>query len=153
MDLPIDAIRRCSADAAFRAAMRDLFARLDETIAGHNPVCTNRGLCCHFDAFGHRLYVTSAELAYFLAHAAGPLRAGPDPGSCPYQIDGFCTAREQRPAGCRIFFCDPAARHWQSPLTEQTLRLLRDLHERFDLPYAYVEWRSALKVLGVAPAP
>ena len=27
---------------------------------------------------------------------------------CPFQKDNLCTAREPRPLGCRVYFCDPA---------------------------------------------
>lgn len=147
MDVPIDAIHRCAGDPGFLDAVREFYRRLDATIAGHRPVCVSRGLCCHFEAFGHRLFVTSAELAYLVAYE-GPVRAAGKKQPCPYQVGGLCTARDARPAGCRVFFCDPAAEAWQGPLTEQSLRELKSLHEQYDLPYVYVEWRTALRQLS-----
>jgi hypothetical protein len=146
--LPIDAIRRCASNPEFLAAMKALYVDLDREIAANHPVCTNRGACCKFAAFDHRLYVTTAELAYFLGMSKDPLLAPPDRSFCPYQQVGQCTARSARPAGCRIFYCDPKAQSWQSPQTELTLGRLREVSERFDLPYAYVEWTSALRRLG-----
>lgn len=154
LDLPIDAIHRCAADAAFVADVERLYDELDRRVAARNPVCINRGDCCHFDRFDHRLYVTSAELAYFLARASEPVRPAESNQPCPYQVENRCTARAQRPSGCRIFFCDPAARGWQGPETEATLSRLREIHARYDLPYAYVDWTAALRALASArPAP
>jgi hypothetical protein len=147
MDVPIDAIRRCAGDPAFLDAMVDFYRRLDTAIAERQPVCVNRGGCCHFDAFGHRLFVTSAELAYFVASEEMVREAAPD-GPCPYQIGGRCTARGHRPAGCRVFFCDPRSAVWQGPLTERALGELKVLHARHDLPYCYLEWRTALRALA-----
>ncbi|NJN55436.1 MAG: hypothetical protein HC804_12180, partial [Anaerolineae bacterium] len=50
---------------AFTEAMRAFYAEVDATVAAHSPVCTNRGQCCKFDSFGHKLYVTDVELRYF----------------------------------------------------------------------------------------
>ncbi len=43
-----------------------VYADLDRTIASHKPTCWNYGNCCRFAEFGHKLYVTTAELAYFV---------------------------------------------------------------------------------------
>src|SRR5690606_10959533 len=112
-------------------------------------------LCCRFESYGHRLYVTTVELAYFLANLTEPLKAPPDRGFCPYQVEGRCTARAARPAGCRIYFCDPAAQGWQPELTEAVLAELARVGERFELPYAYGEWTEALRELGgqIVPPP
>jgi Fe-S-cluster containining protein len=151
IELPINAIHRCAADPAFVADVERLYDELDRRISARNPVCINRGDCCHFDRFGHRLYVTSAELAYLLARASGPVRPVGSNQPCPYQVENRCTVRVQRPSGCRIFFCDSAAQDWQGPETEATLRRLREIHDRYDLPYAYVEWTAALRALASAP--
>ncbi len=140
--LPMDKIVELSRDESFRAAMANLYHRLDERVASHAPVCINRGLCCKFDSYGHSLFVTSAELAYFIAET--PTAAGPHNGTCPHQRDGICTTRHQRPTGCRIFFCEALDRSWPSDETEFVLDELKSLHVRFQLPYAYVEWLAAL---------
>jgi hypothetical protein len=147
IELPIEDIRRAAADPAFCAAMDALYVELDAEIAQRRPVCLNRGVCCDFERYGHRLYVTAVELAYFIASAGGPLRAGGPAGDCPYHKSGVCVARAGRPAGCRIFFCDPDAQDWQGPLTERILVRLQEVGSRFGVPYAYVEWRSSLRAL------
>jgi len=137
-----------------------LFGELDRRVAAHQPVCRNRGACCKFGAFGHKLYVTTLELAYF--HAKHPERfplavadSSPRDSStehntdsqnhtCPFQENGLCTTREGRPVGCRVFFCESAGEDWQGEITEWALAQLRELHERFGVSYSYVEWLSAL---------
>lgn len=65
-----DAARRPAVDAAIRT----LYARLDADVAARGPTCWVSGKCCNFDAFGHRLYVTALEIAWFLQQVA------PSPG-------------------------------------------------------------------------
>jgi hypothetical protein len=149
--LPIEDIRRCSRNADFRAAVESLFAELDADIAARKPVCTNRGACCRFEAYGHNLFVTSVELAYFLATVDGTLLAPENRSYCAYQSDGRCTVRESRPTGCRIYFCDPDASDWQPVVTEAVLRRLEAVGRRFGLPYAYLEWTDGLRALGGQP--
>jgi len=61
--LPIAEIRRAAADAEFQAEMAAHLADLDARIAARRPLCTNRGDCCKFDAYGHALFVSAVELA------------------------------------------------------------------------------------------
>jgi len=53
------------------AALRDLYQRLDDAIAARGPTCWQSGKCCHFDAYGHLLYVTGLEIAWFLEQGPG----------------------------------------------------------------------------------
>lgn len=153
----VDAIRRAARREDVRRAMGAFYAELDAAIAAHQPVCRRRGACCRFDEYGHNLFVTTLEAAYFVAFATPPpsrtparasARSAPRPG-CPCQTEGRCGVRDVRPMGCRVFFCDPQSQHWQGPLTEDSLRVLRALHERLAVPYRYVEWRNLLASLGL----
>jgi len=146
--LPVDDIRRCAADSDLLRAVRRLYDELDADIASRNPECFNRGACCRFGAFGHRLFVTPVELAYFSAVSGGPIRAVQAADACPYQADGRCIARNARPAGCRIFFCEPDSRSWQPELTERAIARLKELHRRFGVPYAYADWMPALEQMA-----
>ena len=183
-------ISQAASNAKLLAEVDALYAELDRRIAAHQPICRNRGACCKFDTFGHKLYVTTVELAYFHAHHADRLQkqlarserqdqgaagfslrdpagcesardtqraAGFSPrGStglktftlasqvCPFQHDGLCTTRAGRPIGCRVFFCESSDQGWQSELTEWAISRLRELHERFEVPYSYAEWLTAL---------
>lgn len=137
---------RDAMDAGLRARMVEFYRRADAVIAAHRPVCINRGACCRFAEYKHRLFVTPPELAYFLdrQRAAGLRRAETD-AVCPYQIGGVCTAREHRPLGCRIFFCDPATTVWQGPEYERCLAELKAIGDELQMPYRYVEWLQALR--------
>jgi len=152
------------------AAVADILRQADADIAARKPVCQASGRCCKFEQFGHRLYVTQAELLHFQSrihfqHSEFSIQNSPaksvslpqffaqdQPQGCPYQIDGLCTARDARPLGCRIYFCDANAQSWQNDVYEKYHAQLTALHQTFGLPYAYMEWRAALKTL-VTPAP
>ena len=163
-DAQADAIRRAASRADVSAAMGRLYQDLDAEISARQPVCRNRGACCRFDEYGHSLFVTALEAAYFLAsHPAAadtgspgypaPLHQPPSsalPGGCPFQVNGLCTTRAGRPVGCRIFFCDPGSQHWQGPMSEVFLERLRRLHEELGVPYTYAEWRAVLQALRPA---
>lgn len=147
---------------ALAAEVGAVLADADADIAARRPVCRASGRCCHFEAYGHRLYVTAAELVYFesrvergkLDAEGGTAKvslpqffAGEKVEGCPYQVGGLCTEREARPLGCRIYFCDANAQGWQAEVYETYHQRLRALHEKHDLPYAYLEWRDALRSL------
>lgn len=136
----------------FEAEMVQFYKRVDEEIALHSPICRNRGLCCKFATYGHRLYVTEPERTHFARGLAGQWRpVSPDQSDCPYHVDGFCTARTHRPLGCRVFFCDENAQEWQGPVYERFLGELKQIGQDFGMPYTYREWLSALAE-GPVPA-
>jgi Fe-S-cluster containining protein len=137
------ALRR--ADVA--AALQDIYGRLAARIAERAPTCALSGRCCNFEAYGHRLYVTGVELAWVVERAAAAqikFEAPAPSGLCPFQVGKLCRAHAMRPLGCRVFFCQEGTQAWQQELHEGFLGELRALHDRFDLPYRYMEWRRAL---------
>ena len=89
------------------------------------------------------------EMATFIAelpgHQARPFTSVVDPTGCPFEQDNLCSVHPIRPFGCRIFFCDEAVGDWQRQQYERFHAELKRLHDRFDVPYFYVEWRQALK--------
>ena len=139
--------RAAAADPAVDQALRDLYGRVDAAIAERGPTCWISGRCCNFRAYGHRLYVTGLEIAWFLQQVEAPRH--PDTaeatGACPYQRKGMCSTHTIRPLGCRIYFCQQGTEAWQQDLYEQFLTELRGLHEERDLPYRYMEWLAGLK--------
>lgn len=143
-----DSQRPAATNDALFADMAAFYDRLDRAIESYRPTCWNKGACCKFGEFGHRLYVTTAELAYFAYGQKESWLAPTESAACPYQVEGRCTARAHRPMGCRVFFCDPAAEHWQSPEYERHLAELKAIGERHGVPYRYVEWLSALASIG-----
>jgi hypothetical protein len=151
-DIPVTALREAAGRPEVVAAVRQLYDEADRRIAAQSPVCWNKGECCRFGQFGHRLYVTALEVVYYLATAEqcaspeGEARVTED--ACPHARDGKCHARPRRPLGCRVFYCDPAAQHWQGPLTEEMLARLQRLHEELQVPYFYADWMTVLRALA-----
>lgn len=139
------------ADRRDLAERLDAFYRdLDAAIARRAPVCTNRGLCCNFDAYGHDLFVTTVELAHFAAGHRDAWRPTTSERCCPYQREGMCTAREHRPMGCRVFFCDESSADWQHAEYEKRLAELKGIGAALGVEYRYAEWLSALKSVPAA---
>ncbi|MEO0475571.1 MAG: hypothetical protein AAF085_06325 [Planctomycetota bacterium] len=134
-------------------AIRGLYDELGLAVAERRPVCNASGRCCRFEEYGHRLYVTGLEIAWFLSRLSGReadsgsdislKQAGSSP-NCPYQINGLCSTHEIRPLGCRVYFCEEGTEAWQQDTTERFLNQLKALHAEHDLPYAYMEWRAGL---------
>ncbi len=147
--LPIAVWREAAQRADVAEAMRRFYEEVDRRVAAHGATCWNRGECCRFGQYGHRLYVTSLEVAYYLTGGPAANPAGTD--ACPHARDGCCHVRDLRPMGCRVFYCDPAAQEWQGPLTEELLAELRRLHEQLDVPYVYVDWIAALRAMQDSP--
>lgn len=144
--------------AELESEVADVYRRAQAEIDRRRPACAVSGRCCRFEAYGHRLFVTTVELAAFarqLPHRPGglPVLAGAWDGSgCPFQVGGLCGVHDVRPFGCRAFFCDPTAAEWQRDLYERFHAELRRLHDRAGVPYFYVEWREGLRAVGLTPA-
>lgn len=145
--IPAEAISAAARRPDVLEAMRIFYADADAAIAAKGATCWNRGDCCRFAAFGHRLFVTTLEVAYYLATGDAPPPVTEE--TCPHAFSGRCHARERRPLGCRIFYCDSNAQSWQGPMTEQNLARLRELHAELDVPYFYAEWLGVLRELNV----
>ncbi|MEM6333875.1 MAG: hypothetical protein AAF823_11105 [Planctomycetota bacterium] len=64
--------------------------------------------------------------------------------TCPHQTHNTCSVHPIRPAGCRIFFCEPGTQAWQQDLYEQSLNDIRQIHTQHHLPYHYMEWLAGL---------
>ncbi|HUB24617.1 MAG TPA: hypothetical protein VL992_04235, partial [Tepidisphaeraceae bacterium] len=124
-------------------AVHALYDSLQSQIDQRRPLCQISGRCCRFDEFGHRLYVTTMELAAFIHDRPAPVPASDGKG-CPFQISKLCSVHAIRPMGCRLFFCDASAAEWQEQQYEIFHARLKRLHESLEVPYAYLEWRIAL---------
>lgn len=141
--------------AGVREAVGRIYALLQREIDARKPRCDASGRCCRFESFGHRLYVSTIELAAFAAGlepAAHPARAAEgtwDGSGCPFQVEGLCSVHSIRPFGCRVFFCDATSDDWQHDIYEQFHAQLKQLHDELGVPYRYIEWRAALAELGL----
>jgi Fe-S-cluster containining protein len=161
----IAAWRRAAGHPEVESHFRAERARIAEAVRAKRPICLASGACCRFEEYGHRMYLSGLEAAFVAARidaaraarAANPLRIlevddARARGDCPYLVRGLCGEHEERPLGCRIFFCDKGAdgraADWQSELYEETHRATIALHERLGVPYRYLEWREALGLLA-----
>ncbi|MEM9790436.1 MAG: hypothetical protein AAF842_08510 [Planctomycetota bacterium] len=144
-------------EAAVVEAIEAVHRRIGEAVAQRGPRCDQSGRCCRFGDYGHDLYVTGLEIAVFRRRAAEPVLGATESGKvtlpqlgdervCPYMVDRSCSVHAARPAGCRIFFCEPGTQDWQQGLYEQSLDAIRQLHNERGLPYRYMEWLDGLTV-------
>jgi len=135
----------------FLRRLAALYGRLQRQANARNVQCMGGGCCCRFDLAGHRLYVSTGELA-MLALAAPPYPQRSAKMRCPYQQGPRCLARERRPLGCRLFFCRSEPGQSQQQY-ERYHRLIRRLHDRAGLEYRYLELTSALLRLSETQGP
>ena len=144
-----DAVMQAATHPALRAAVARVYENLQREIDARKPVCTASGRCCRFEEFGHRLYVTTIELAAFVGQLAERPTNPNSGGGCPFQVNGLCSVHTIRPFGCRVFFCDATSDDWQHQQYERFHAELKRLHDEFDVAYHYVEWRDALRQLDL----
>lgn len=136
----------CRRDRRLLVRLREIYDRLQAETDHACPQCRACGMCCHFDRAGHRLMLTTGELALLAAsrpphgHATGPLR-------CGYQVGSDCSARDRRPLGCRVFFCCPESQPWSTEAYERHHHDIRAAHDELRLPYRYIELTAALAEL------
>jgi len=145
--------RRAILDASNRpevhSAITSLYADLQRQIDLRRPKCILSGRCCRFEEFGHRLYVTTLELATFLHDLQSSHHPIPPSSAtgCPFQINNLCSVHQIRPFACRLFFCDSTSTEWQHEQYQSFHTRLRQLHDSLQVPYYYLEWRQALSLL------
>jgi hypothetical protein len=154
---PADAEVAAWLDAAARPeveiAISEVHAMIESAVHASRPHCLASGRCCRFEEFGHRLYATGLEAARCvrLCNAEGrpidalAVDAAVQRGNCPWQEGRLCLARHGRPVGCRVYFCDPLMHDLVPELAEEAHTRIKSIHERFDVPYAYGEWRGLLR--------
>lgn len=113
-----------------------LYEDLARDIAAEAPVCEVSGRCCRFKEFGHTLFLSRPESEELLARGL-PEGAVITEESCPFQVNGLCTARENRPLACRIFFCDPNYAETSVHLSERYIARLKQLHNATETEWEY----------------
>lgn len=120
-----------------------VYDAVDDAVASAGPRCDASGRCCRFTEFGHTLFVSHFE-AEILLLTAPPYLKPVSADGCPFQVGGLCTAREQRPLGCRIYFCDPAYETRMAEITEKAITLLKRIAERHAAGWRYAPLHSFL---------
>jgi hypothetical protein len=113
-----------------------VYAEVDAAVAAASPRCDASGRCCRFEEYGHALFLSQFEADILLETAPyydKPVtRAG-----CPFQVDNLCTARDERPLGCRIYFCDPTFQDRQNEITEQAIARLKRIADDHGTGWRY----------------
>jgi Fe-S-cluster containining protein len=113
-----------------------IYAEADAEIKSAGPVCEGSGRCCRFKEYGHTLFISQLE-ADVLLEAAPAYEKPVSADFCPFQKQNLCTAREPRPLGCRVYFCDPSYQETGNRITETYLRKLKLLADEFGLDWRY----------------
>jgi Fe-S-cluster containining protein len=122
----------------FGESLRILYRDLDAEVALAGPTCELSGRCCRFLEYGHTLFLSAPESEYLIAHAPPPARPLDEGATCPWQdVQGRCTAREARPLGCRVYYCDPSYQETAQELSERYIARLKRLADSLGLAWGY----------------
>jgi Fe-S-cluster containining protein len=114
----------------------EIYSEVDREVSEAGPKCDSSGRCCRFKEYGHTLFLSQLEADVLIANA--PSFSQPVTNEyCPFQKENLCTAREPRPLGCRIYFCDPSYQERSHQITEKYLSILKSICEEFSLPWKY----------------
>jgi hypothetical protein len=129
-----------------------VYADADAAVAAAGPGCDASGRCCRFKEYGHTLFISNLE-ADVLIEAAPPYPKLVSGDFCPFQVDNLCTAREPRPLGCRVYFCDPAYQETGNAISETFLRRLKAVADEHGTGWRYAPLHHFLnEAEGCAPA-
>lgn len=119
-----------------RLQVMQLYQEVDREVASAGPVCVASGRCCRFKEYGHVLYLSNLEADVLLA--AAPAYEQPVSADfCPFQEGNLCTAREPRPLGCRVYYCDPSYQETGNRITEKYLQRLKQVANDNGIEWLY----------------
>lgn len=113
-----------------------VYTAVDAAVDAASPRCDASGRCCRFTEYGHSLFLSQFE-ADILLDTAPPFAKPVTRDGCPFQVNNLCTARHERPLGCRIYFCDPAFQEQQQDITERAVAELKRLADEFGTGWRY----------------
>jgi Fe-S-cluster containining protein len=119
-----------------RRRVLDVYAAVDAAVTAAGPRCDASGRCCRFAEYGHTLFLSQFE-AEILLETAPPYSKPVGRDGCPFQVSNLCTARHERPLGCRIYFCDPAYQDTGHRITEEAVARLKQLADEFGTGWRY----------------
>lgn len=136
--MPATAVNAPRLGSLAAADLRDLYKQVDAEVARLGPVCQLSGRCCRFKEYGHTLFVSTPEIQLLLDGAPRPQRPLDGGETCPWQdVRGHCTARDCRPLGCRVYYCDPAYEPSAHSLSERDVAGLKALTDKHGLTWNY----------------
>ncbi len=113
-----------------------VYADADAAVTAANPKCDASGRCCRFTEYEHTLFISHFE-AEILLESAPPFSQPVSRDGCPFQIDGLCTARDTRPLGCRIYFCEPTYEPRMMEITEESIARLKRIADEYETGWNY----------------
>jgi Fe-S-cluster containining protein len=111
-------------------------AAADAAVRAAGPRCDASGRCCRFTEYGHTLFLSHFE-AELLLEAAPPYELPVSRDGCPFQVNALCTARDARPLGCRIYFCDPGYQETGNRITEDAVAALKRVADAHGAGWRY----------------
>jgi Fe-S-cluster containining protein len=129
-----------------REKLLAIYAEVDAAVKAASPRCDASGRCCRFEEYGHTLFLSRFE-AEILLESAPPYEKPVTRALCPFQVNNLCTAREPRPLGCRIYFCDPAYTEIGNAITEDAIRQLKALADEYETGWEYAPLHHFLNSL------
>jgi Fe-S-cluster containining protein len=122
-------------ESSARARLGELYADLDAELAALAPKCELSGRCCDFPRSGLTLFSTDLELRWLREKT--PAGRNEDPALCPHWQAGRCEARDGRPLGCRLYFCDATKAAQLDDLSIRYHARLKRIHDETGVPYRY----------------
>jgi Fe-S-cluster containining protein len=135
-----------------RSKVLAVYAAADAAVAAAGPRCDASGRCCRFTEYGHTLFISQFE-AELLLEAAQPFARPASRDGCPFQVERLCTAREQRPLGCRVYFCDPAYEPRMVEITEDAIAKLKAVADAHGAGWHYAPLHHFLNAARPAGPP
>ena len=123
-------------NAELKRRVLDIYAAVDADVAAAGSRCDASGRCCRFTEYGHTLFLSHFE-AELLLESAPPYTRPVSRDGCPFQVGNLCTARDARPLGCRIYFCDPAYQETGNRITEEAIARLKRLADESGAGWRY----------------
>lgn len=142
MTMPIAPVSSRNQDSEkgldLRSSIHAIYRDLQSEIATLSPVCNLSGRCCRFKEWDHTLFLSAIEAEVLIEEAPPAIRELDEGATCPWQDQrGHCTAREARPLGCRVYFCDPSYEGKAEGLSENYLKRLKRLADEYKRPWSY----------------
>jgi hypothetical protein len=132
--------------ADMRERVLGVYAAVDAAVAAAGPRCQASGRCCRFAEYGHTLFLSRFEADILLERAPRyDHPVGRD--GCPFQVSGLCTARDERPLGCRIYHCDPAYQETGHRITEDAVAALKRVADDTGAGWEYAPLNHFLNTL------
>lgn len=112
-------------DPTVRHRVLAIYGEADAAVAAAGPVCQSSGRCCRFIDYGHTLFLSELEADVLLESAPDYSEVSKE--GCPFQVNNLCTARDERPLGCRVYFCDPSFKDRMPEIMEAGITQLKQL--------------------------